>query len=124
MKNYGKELILDLHECDTDKFNRKDLRTFCKQLCDLIDMKRCKLVFWDYKGYPEEYELAPVHLKGTSAIQFISTSNITIHTLDVMKRVYLNIFTCKAFNPKIAERFSRNFFKCKKVKQCIIIDRI
>ena len=124
MKNYGKALILDLHECDTNKFNRKDLREFCKHLCKLLNMKRIKLVFWDYKGYPEEYKLAPVHLKGTSAIQFISTSNITIHTLDVMKRVYLNIFTCKDFEPKVAEMFCRNFFNCKKVKQSVVIERI
>ena len=38
--NYGKELILDLHECDPSKFNRKDLEQFCIELCELIDMNR------------------------------------------------------------------------------------
>ncbi len=116
MKPYGKELIIDLHDCkNTHLFNRKDLKLFFEKLCNFIDMKRCDLHFWDYMGYDEEYKKAPVHLKGTSAIQFISTSNITLHTLDVMKRVYLNIFSCKNFNSKKAEEFCRNYFDAKVV---------
>ena len=117
MKPYGKELILDLHHCDTSKFNRKDLTIFFKQVCDLIDMKRCKLIFWDYKGYPKEYEKAADHLKGTSAIQFISTSDVRIHTLDALKKVYINIFTCKDFDPKVAAEFCKNYFNGKIVKE-------
>jgi len=54
MKNYGKELILDIHECGVSKFNRKDIEEYCIQLCDLIDMVREKIHFWDYEGVPEE----------------------------------------------------------------------
>lgn len=111
MEDYGKELILDLHEVkNTHLFTRKDLEKFVIDLCDLIDMVRCDLHFWDYEGDQEEYDKAPIHLKGTSAIQFITTSNITIHTLDEMKRVYLNIFTCKPFNEEDAIRFCKNWF--------------
>lgn len=74
-------------------------------------MEACKISWWDYKGYPEEYDKAPEHLKGTSAIQFISTSNITIHTLDEMKRVYLNIFSCKDFNSGKAIKFCVEYFE-------------
>ena len=92
MKSYGKELIIDLHGCDASTFNRKSIRKFFKELCVLIDMERCKLSFWDdYDVPPEEQEHEP-HLKGTSAIQFIKTSNIVIHTLDILENVYLNIF--------------------------------
>ena len=109
--NYGKELILDLHNCNnTELFNRKDLTNFFKALCILIDMERCDLHFWDYKGEEAEYRKAPIHLRGTSAVQFISTSNITIHTLDEMRRVYLNIFSCKEFSPEIASEFCKNYF--------------
>ncbi len=124
MKNYGKELILDLHECNPKYFTRKYLKLFFKELCELIDMERCKLCWWDYKGFPKEYKKAPAHLKGTSAIQFIKTSNITVHTLDTMKIVYLNIFSCKDFNSDVTKRFTVGFFKCKKVKQAKTIRRI
>ena len=39
------------------------------------------------------------------------TSNITIHTLDLMGNVYLNIFSCKDFDAKKAADFSRKFFE-------------
>ncbi len=74
-------------------------------------MEACKVSWWDYKGYPEEYNKAPAHLKGTSAIQFISTSNITIHTLDDMKRVYLNVFSCKPFPSHMAAVYTEKYFE-------------
>ncbi len=111
MSEYGKELILDLHGCNPSKFTRKSIRRYFKELVDLIDMERGPLYFWDYKGMEEEYKKAPDHLKGTSAIQFISTSNITIHALDVLKNVYLNVFSCKDFNEGIVIVFSNRWFE-------------
>lgn len=110
-KNYGKELILDLHDCDPKKFTRKTITRYFKELCDLIDMERHDIHWWDDVGLPpEECQTLP-HLKGTSAIQFITTSNVTIHTLDILKSVYLNIFSCKEFDGRVAAEFSRKFFK-------------
>ena len=124
MKTYGQELILDLHSCDSSTFNRKSIRQYFKQLCDLIDMEPAKLVWWDYYNEPELYKAAPPHLKGTSAVQFIKTSNIVIHTLDTLGRVYLNIFSCKDFSDIKARDFSIEFFVCKKLAQCRAIERI
>ena len=109
-KNYGKELILDLHGCDARKFKRITITRFLRELCRLIDMKRCKLTWWDDYGLPKAARQTERHLKGTSAVQFIMTSNITIHTLDLMGSVYLNIFSCKAFDAREAAAFSRKFF--------------
>jgi len=116
MKNYGKELILDLHEVQNiHLFNRKDLKKFLIELCNLIDMHREDLHFWDYIGYENDYKKAPIHLRGTSVIQFISTSNITIHTLNEMKRIYINIFSCKDFNSTITRKFCKDYFEGKVV---------
>ncbi len=124
MKNYGKELILDIHNCGADyRFNRKDLKIFLKKIVKLLDMKAEKLIWWDYKGLPKEYARAPIHLKGISAIQFIRTSNITIHTLDVLKCIYLNIFSCKDFNAEKAAKFCEKYFEGKIVAKHVI-DRI
>lgn len=114
--NFGKELIIDLHDCDSNLFNRSTLLLFFKELCKLIDMKREDLHFWDYEGKPEEYEKAPVHLKGISAIQFIQTSNITVHTLDILKKIYINIFSCKDFSTAKALAFCEKFFGGKAVR--------
>ncbi len=108
---YGKELILDIHNCDASTFNRKNIKAFFKDLCVLIDMKRCKLCWWDDHGIPPEEQETEPHLKGTTAIQFIKTSNITIHTLDLLKCVYLNVFSCKDFDTSIVKKFSQKWFK-------------
>ncbi len=111
MEAYGKELILDIHECDVSKFNRKDIEAYLVELCDdVIDMKREDLHWWDYLDEPEEYDKAPDHLKGTSCIQFITTSNIIIHAVDPLKKIFVNIFSCKDFDPIKAEVFTANFF--------------
>ena len=69
-------------------------------------MERCKLCWWDDHGVSREEQQTEPHLKGTTAIQFIMTSNIVIHTLDILKAVYLNVFSCKEFDGKIVKEFS------------------
>ena len=116
MKNYGKELILDLHDCNPKKFNRIDIEKYFKVLCDdKIDMKRCDLHWWDFYGHKKYYDAAPPHLKGTSAVQFIETSDIIIHTLDDLKTFYINIFSCKDFDSEIARKFTEEAFEGKTV---------
>lgn len=108
--SYGMELIMDIHNCNVVKFNRIDLTIYVEELCELIDMEREDLCFWDYED-SESYEKAPSHLKGTSLVQFIKTSNITIHTLDDLGKVFINIFTCKDFSTEKAMAFSERFFR-------------
>ncbi|HUS48595.1 MAG TPA: S-adenosylmethionine decarboxylase [Candidatus Paceibacterota bacterium] len=118
--SYGKELILDLHECDVSTFNRKNIEEYLKKLCEIIDMERQDLHFWDYTGVPEEELPTEAHLLGTSAVQFISTSDIVIHTLDILKKVFLNIFSCKDFDVDVASSFSEEYFKGKIVTKYVI----
>ena len=120
MKPYGYELILDLHGCNTDTFNRASIEDFFKKLCKEIKMTRCDLHFWDDVGVsPEEQQTSP-HTKGTSAVQFILTSTIVIHTLDLMGTVYINVFSCKEFTPDVVKQFSEAFFKGKIVNNHFI----
>ncbi len=120
MENYGIELIIDIHECDSSKFNRSEIRNYFKELCRLIDMKPEKLCWWDDQGLPQELCQTESHTKGTTAVQFILTSNITIHTLDVLKNVYINIFSCKEYDCDLALAFSEKWFKGKIVCSHII----
>ena len=110
MANYGVELILDLHGCDVSKFTRDSITRYFEQLCELIDMSREELVFWDDIGVPEDEKQTSPHTQGTSAVQFILTSSIVIHTLDQLRAVYVNMFSCKEFDPKLAERFTADWF--------------
>ncbi len=113
---YGFELILDLHSCDAAKFTRKSIEEYMVAICEAIGMEREDLHFWDYDGIPAEEISNEAHLSGTSAIQFITTSNIVIHTLDLMGAVYVNIFSCKSFDKKIAEKLTKEFFGAKEIR--------
>ncbi len=120
--DYGKELIIDLHNCNSNRFTRKSIRNYFKEICKLIDMKREKLCWWDDLYTLEEEKETEPHLVGTSAVQFIKTSNITIHTLDILKKAYINIFSCKDFDENIASEFSRKWFEGN-IKNWTIIRR-
>jgi S-adenosylmethionine/arginine decarboxylase-like enzyme len=109
-EKYGIELILDLHGCDVSTFTRESINKYFARLCELIDMKREDLHFWDDVGVAEEDKQTSPHTQGTSAVQFILTSSIVIHALDQLHAVYINMFSCKAFDAKLAEEFTAEWF--------------
>lgn len=109
-EHYGKELLLDLHDCDASLFTRGAIERYFVELCHLIDMERCDLHFWDDVDVLKEEQQTHPKTKGTSAVQFILTSTIVIHTLDLMKAAYVNIFSCKEFDTDEAAKFTANWF--------------
>ena len=121
--SYGQELILDLHNCDPTTMTRRSIRKYLIELCNKIDMEREDLHFWDDQGVPKAERETEPHLVGISGVQFIRTSSIVFHTLTLMKRVYLNIFSCKPFDPQVARQFSVEWFKGE-VKNNHVMDRV
>ena len=121
MDNYGKELIMDLHNCNPDVYrHREDIEEYIIELCKKIKVKRGDLHWWDYAGHPTEYENALPHLKGTSVVQFIMTSTIIIHALDDLKQVYVNIFSCDDFDCELASKFTQEWFEGTIVQKHIL----
>ena len=110
-RKYGVELVLDLHGCNAEKFTREDIDRFFIELCCLIDMVKFDVHFFDDVGVPEEEKQTLPHTKGTSAVCFILTSSIVIHTLDILKAVYVNIFSCKEFDAEAAADFTKRWFE-------------
>lgn len=110
---YGKEMLYDCHQCDVSTFNRESLTNFFFGLIKLLDMEEGDLHFWDDVGVPDEQKQIKPETIGTSAIQFILTSNITVHTLDKLGRVYVNVFSCKDFDDGDARRYIREWFRSK-----------
>ena len=117
---YGIELILDMGGCNVAKFNRRDIKSYFAELCKLIKMEAEDLYFWDDYRVPKEKRQTNPKTKGTTAIQFILTSNITIHTLDLLGIVFINIFSCKNFDAKLAEAFTVKYFEATEYKATVI----
>ena len=120
---YGLELILDLHGCDSSRFTRSSIEDFFRGLCELIDMERCELHFWDDVGVPLEDQQTDPKTKGTSAVQFILTSTIVVHTLDLMQTAYVNIFSCKAFDTGDAAQFTARWFRSSDWTSNVVVRR-
>ena len=108
---YGQELVLDLHGCDAERFTRGDIEKFLIALCDMIGMERCDLHFWDDLGVPMEERQTDPKTKGTSAVQFILTSTIVIHTLTDLEVAYVNVFSCEPFDADAAGEFTAKWFR-------------
>ena len=106
MKSYGMELILDLSGCDPELFTKVKLTEYFIEACKIAKMERHgDPMFW------KDFESVEPHMKGISAVQFIKTSNITIHTLTLRCQVLINFFTCKDFDTDAVTEYSSKFFK-------------
>ncbi|MCD6584039.1 MAG: S-adenosylmethionine decarboxylase [Candidatus Omnitrophica bacterium] len=115
-KIYGYELIMDLFECNEEIITSKaKLKEYIDRLCKLIKMEKYGKALIPYFG-----EKNP-HTKGYSLVQLIETSSITGHFSDNWRSAYINIFSCKKFNPEIALQFTKKFFQAKRVKHRFII---
>lgn len=104
---WGKLGTINVHGCDHNKIrNKKHIRNFVKTLCQGINMKT--------KGPCRIKRFGKGELKGYSVVQFIEYSSITIHFDEIKNRAFIDIFSCKDFDIKRAENFSRRFFSGKK----------
>ncbi len=110
---YGKELILDLSDCNVETFTRKSIGNYFDQLCELIDMQAEDRHFWDDEGLTPELCQTNPKTCGVSAVQFILTSTIVVHSLTKLGKVYINIFSCKDFDVDAAREFTIEWFDSK-----------
>ena len=108
---YGGELIMDLHGCNSAEFTRSHLDLYFTKLCELIHMEKCEVHFWDDVSVPVEERQTDPRTKGTSAVCFILTSTIVIHTLNLLKTVCVNIFSCKTYDADMAADFTKAWFR-------------
>lgn len=126
MNNYGREIIVDLHGCNTSLFTEKKLRLYFEEVCKHISMTREDLHFWSsyenifqkiWRIFWRKKLIKNPKTWGISAIQFIITSNITIHALPLYKNgsLYLNLFSCKDFDPVFVAYYTKGFFMAKEI---------
>ena len=104
---WGVLTSIDLHDCDGGTIRDAErIRQFVYELCERIGMKRfgeCVVV-----NFGEDERVA-----GFSMTQLIETSLISAHFANQTNATYLDIFSCKYYNPFEAAEFAREFFKAK-----------
>ncbi|MBU2045016.1 MAG: S-adenosylmethionine decarboxylase [Candidatus Omnitrophica bacterium] len=115
-KAFGYELIMDLYDCDLKTMkSKKKIREYVDRLCKLIDMEKYGKLHLPYFG------LQKAQTKGYSLLQFIETSSITGHFSEHWRVSYLNVFSCKSFDHKIALKFTKEFFAASRVKSKFLV---
>ena len=83
---------IDLHGGDRTRLADPDsIRRFVAALITAIGMRAHGLLMLDRFGDDE--------LEGWSAMQFIETSSITIHADEVFGRCFVDVFSCRPFDP-------------------------
>jgi len=103
---WGLLAVINLYECDESSIrNEEKIREFIEKLCEKIGMHKY--------GEALIKRFGKDNLEGYSAIQFIETSTITIHFDETKNRAFIDIFSCKKFDEKTAEAFSKKFFNAK-----------
>lgn len=104
---WGIATSVDLYECDSEKIRDANfIKKFVEELCDLIEMKRfgeCQIV-----NFGEDERVA-----GYSMMQLIETSLISAHFANASNAVYLDVFSCKYYEPIVAAQFAFEKFGAK-----------
>lgn len=114
LMEWGKLVIINLYNCSKELItNKKKIKKFVGELCKKLNMKRF--------GPTRIKRFGEGSLKGYSAIQFLSTSSITLHFDEEEKRAFIDIFSCKNFDSEVAEKFSKDFFKAEKSRKRILL---
>ena len=101
---WGIASAIDIYGCDPDKIRDAELiKRFVVELCDLIEMKRFGETQVVHFGEDEK-------VAGFSMVQLIETSLISAHFANKSRATYLDVFSCKAYDPEKVRVFAQEYF--------------
>lgn len=107
---WGISTCVDLKGCNPDTIRDKmKIEQFVIELSDLIGMKRFGPP--QIMHFGEEERVA-----GFSMTQLIETSLISGHFVNLTNAAYIDIFSCKEYDPSVAADFCRRFFRAESAK--------
>jgi S-adenosylmethionine/arginine decarboxylase-like enzyme len=107
---WGLLTSIDIYGCNPEIIrDREQIERYAIELCDLIDMKRfgeCQVVH-----FGEDERVA-----GYSMVQLIETSIISGHFANLTNAAYIDIFSCKLYDPDQVAGFSKAFFQGQEIR--------
>ena len=103
-KVWGIASSFDIYQCNPETICDADkIKQFVVELCDLIEMKRFQDTL--VVNFGEDERVA-----GFSMVQLIETSLISAHFANLTNATYLDVFSCKPYDPEVVADFAKNFF--------------
>jgi S-adenosylmethionine/arginine decarboxylase-like enzyme len=100
---WGLLAAIDLADCTRSRLANGDcIRGFIREVVRAIGMRA--------HGPTHLERFGSGGLEGWSALQFIETSSITVHADEVWGRCFVDIFSCKEFDPRIAAAVACRWF--------------
>lgn len=110
---WGYHLILDCSDADPDTIrSAENISNFAKELVKEIDMVAY--------GEPQVVRFGSGNKEGYTLIQLIETSNICCHFVEDSNSMYLDVFSCKLFEPQTVLNMVVKYFKVKNHKAAFI----
>lgn len=101
---WGIASAIDIYHCNPEKIRDANfIKQFVKDLCDLIEMKRFGETQVIHFGEDEK-------VAGFSMVQLIETSLISAHFANLTNTTYLDVFSCKAYDPEVVRNFAVKYF--------------
>jgi len=101
---WGMASGIDIYECAPERIRSADyIRQFVIDLCELIEMKRFGETQVVHFGEDEK-------VAGYSMVQLIETSLISAHFANLTNTTYLDVFSCKPYDPEVVRQFAQASF--------------
>ncbi len=101
---WGISANVDLYRCNPETIrDASEIERYAVGLCDLIQVTRfgdCVVV-----NFGEDERIA-----GFSMTQLIETSLVSGHFANRTNNAYLDVFSCRFFDPAVVAEFSQQFF--------------
>ena len=103
---WGQHLVLDFNGCPNELVaDKENILDWSKELVQAIDMVA--------HGEPiiEHFATHSHEAAGYTLHQMIETSNIAAHFAENIGQVYIDVFSCKAFDVEVALGICKKYFK-------------
>ena len=103
MNSWGKHMIVNAAGCSPNTIRcATNIANFSRVLVKRIDMVAY--------GEPQIVMFGTGNKKGYTLVQLIETSNITAHFVEETDDMYLDVFSCKDFDPHVVTGVVAEFF--------------
>lgn len=114
MQSWGKHLVLNAGKCRSATIRSSALiESFTNTLVKDINMVAY--------GKPQIIMFGSGNKKGYTLVQLIETSNICAHFVEETDDMYLDVFSCKDFDPDQVKKIVQRFFEPRFIETTTLV---